>query len=357
MTINIVISSIQIFMLLVSGAYIFRRSYLMKNGAIFFLAMSNFLFGLTLILNDFSDFVPAIVRALLNTNYSITLIIFTHLAFYRNKQHNPSFVLLVIVIILRVIHATFIVLFDFQVPSFVPISEVLLPYYYTQVAVASAVMFLGFFFVAIAALRANFESQKDQVQPWVKIRGNIIGWSYTIFSFTSTLLFFYTTDGQAYAHPVIGLPLAIISGSALLGFSAITSVFWIMPDWLKQRLNAKNKHPALDINAIKDEIPTLMHDALNSYQIIAVVDFLGDKLSKLIHRSAAAAKGLLIISIQKEHGDVGLHTLQANAFKQIIHGSLKTILLTMSVFDVEGIVQKLEDEVVKHQGILFMSSV
>lgn len=83
-----------------------------------------------------------------------------------------------------------------------------------------------------------------------------------------------------------------------------------------------------------------------------IIEFFGEKLSKLTGKSALACRGLLRFAIK----DAGKDTLQLtfSDLKYIIETSLFKRLESVNIHDYQGIISNLSQELTKNQSVLTM---
>ncbi|MHA1373892.1 MAG: hypothetical protein ACTSR7_06325 [Promethearchaeota archaeon] len=108
-------------------------------------------------------------------------------------------------------------------------------YYYILFSITISYL-LSHLWLGITALRYYKTIKFSNIEPWIKIRYGLIGWGSTIYAFSFFLYYLFPYD----VIGVFSFP-NIIYGYIILSFTVFYSLFmyfaWIMPKWLKNRLN------------------------------------------------------------------------------------------------------------------------
>nr|MDO8113589.1 hypothetical protein [Candidatus Sigynarchaeota archaeon] len=321
------------------------------------LALSFLSFLSTVIINQLVPPENVFVRSLAAVNYSVIIVIFTKFAFYTSRKSNFK-IMLVIVIILRAIHFTEMNLLGFVTPSYVPIPAEDLGWYYFHVLMIASQLTVALSWLSYSAFKAYTASTRERVEPWVRNRYLIVGFSNFFYIFLSFSFFLIPTDGLAYAGPNALLADAVIL-PVLFTYVVLSTLTWVMPDWFKKILNAGQALTTLgkDSELFHEVSPSIADRVITKPELMKVLDYLGNKLAIMIKKSPGAAKGLLFISIEKELGEFGLYVIKLENLLRVVNNSLKQIMKEMHIDDADKIAADLNDEILKNQSVIFMMSV
>lgn len=184
----------------------------------------------------------------------ILTVIFTNLTFYKNRG-SFSKILLCTVIILACIQLWFFFISVY--------GEWTYYLYYIRVAFDFPYTFIVFNWLSYSAYSAYKLVKSQNIDPWIKFRYKMLALFSFIFSFHSIPEFFQP-PGTAWGDPYNIVSLAVFGGTAILVvvFSIGFSTAWIMPGWLKTRLN-RNYHAIEDKDYQEKELLELIKKELS----------------------------------------------------------------------------------------------
>jgi len=186
----------------------------------------------------------------------ISTVVFTNSTFYKRKKrglnHYTNWIL-IITIILGVIQ---IILF--VIPIFLGIKV-----YYLRVALDTLYTFITFNWLAWAAFQSYKRLKEYNVEPWIKVRYKLLGIFSFIISFNNIPEFFQPV-GTAWGDSdnIVSLVVFGISAILAVSFSIGFFVAWIMPNWLKRKIN-KNYTPSEDKEYSEEELMQLIREQMD----------------------------------------------------------------------------------------------
>lgn len=166
---------------------------------------------------------------------NILLVIFTKLTFFKYKK-SPFKAFLIVLIIVRFIDFVIRLNFHISIPMTYYLEESNLIFYYFILFSITISFLLSHLWLGITALRYYKVIKSSNIEPWIKLRYGLIGWGSFIYTFSIFLYYLIPYD-------VIGMFAFpnIVYGYIILGFTVCYSLSmyfaWIMPKWLKNRLN------------------------------------------------------------------------------------------------------------------------
>jgi hypothetical protein len=212
---------------------------------LFGLAMFFLLFGTQFFLGFFNIL---IIYALISELAVIFLLFFIKSTFY--KESKMSFrIVLIITIILNIIDTTLRLLFSFKIPPTSPINPLEIPYYYLLVATVSIQLTISIFWLSYAELSMFKRIIKYNLEPWVKKRYLILGFSSAFFLLNGFILPLLPIEG---AYEI--LPFTIIVAISIFVFSIGNLIGWVMPKKLKKYLNRNYVKTSDEVLSEKDLI-------------------------------------------------------------------------------------------------------
>jgi hypothetical protein len=184
----------------------------------------------------------------------ILTIIFTNLTFYKNKGFIPKFILCS-VIILGVIQLGFFFIAVYGDWTFNP--------YYIRVSFDFPYTFLTFNWLSYSSYSAYKLVKSKSIDPWIKVRYKMLTIFSFIFSFHSIPEFFQPS-GVMWGDPNHIGSLAVFGVTSILVvlFSIGFSIAWIMPKWLKKRID-RNYQPTEDQDYQEKELLDLIKKELS----------------------------------------------------------------------------------------------
>lgn len=354
---DITINGIMTASMTISGVYLALRAWKMKNIALAFLSAAMLSFFSTILVNIV--FPPDMIfpRSVAAANYAIFLVLFTKHAFYKDKKSIFKIVSTTVVI-LRAVHFTEMNLLGFAAPSYIPITPSQLGWYYFHLVVLTSQLAIAFSWLGFAALNEHVAMKAETVEPWVRNRYLVIGTAYALFAIASLAYFIVPTDGLALGSPDAFLANVIIVPT-VVAHSALSLLAWTMPGWFKRLLNAgKPSRAAPERQEIFEAVSKDVQDrAITTPELMNVIDYIGGKLASKLNKSPGAVKGLFLMAIDKELGELGLYTVNLSKLILVTNNSLKNLLMDIGIDGAEAIVADLARDLVKNQSLLLMMSI
>ncbi len=356
-TANLVIDGIGIILMTICGIYLAVRAIKLRNVALpfFSLAMLSLLFSI--LVNALVQVDNRLVQSLFALNTPILIVLFTKLAFYKNKKSSFKIVFS-ITFSIKIVHFIEMIAFGYMVPSTVPIPGSQLGTYYFHALIVTSLIAIAFSWLAIAAYKSYKALRTEHVDAWVRNRLAAISISNAWIALSSLAYLLYPTDGLAQASPD-ALAANLINIPSVIAWAILNVLVWIMPDWLKRLLNAGQ--PILTSSENRNlfsDVPSEIKDrVITTPALVKVIDYLGDKLAVMIKKNTGAAKGLFLMAIDKELGEFGLYNTSLSNLLKVTNNSLKNLLKDMGIDSADTIVAKLADEIVKNQSVFLMMAV
>lgn len=182
---------------------------------------------------------------------NICLVIFTKYTFFREKK-SPYMYLLISLIIVKVIDFVLKIYIPFSIPLNFVLSPPEVPYFYIYLIISSLSILLSYPWLGLVALKYYSSIKVKDVEPWIKTRYRLIGYSSLIMIINGGLYFLFPIDTYSWEqlYPfIVGLWITINTTI----FSVANLIAWIMPQWLKNYLN-RNYKGTLDENLTEVEI-------------------------------------------------------------------------------------------------------
>ncbi len=354
---NLVINGILAVSMTISGFYLAIRATKLRNTAIALLSLALLSFLVTTIAVELLTSENILARSLVVANYSIIIVLFTKYAFYKNKK-SPFKLVLILSLAIRVVNIIEMNIFRYVVPSPIAILPEQLPTYYFHMTVLAIQLAIAFGWLSLAAFREYAAVKTEAVDPWVRKRYLVIGISHTFFAILSIVYYLIPTDGLGYASPD-AIAANLFIPPFVVSYAVFSLLAWVMPDWFKRVLNAgKPVTSTSDIPEVFKDVPKEIKDrVIVAPELMKVIDFLGDKLSAMIKKPPGAAKGLFLMAIDRELGEVGLYAISLSNLLKVTNNSLKEILKAMGIENTDAVIAELASDIIKNQSVLLMMAV
>ena len=264
----------------------------------------------------------------------ICIVIFTNITYYKGRK------LLPLLIIGLTIFNT-IVLLSLNYLEMVQNSPILWHSKFIFDAINRMVVFN---WAALTAYLGYKEIHDQDIEPWIKARYKIVGIAIFVWSFHAIPSLFQPYNVR-FGDPenLLSLVIYCINYTINISCSILFSIGWLMPDWFKKHYS--NKYGYIEK---KEE---------NKEDLIEIIWFLGNKLSKKIDMSPAAARGMIKLAIQDELGPNKFieKKLNYDVLKIVIQGSLKKRMMKLNPRNLEHLVQFLNVQLIKGQSLITMA--
>lgn len=219
-------------LILFTGVFLIIRMIKTQLKNLIGLAMFFLLFGTQFFLGFFNII---IIYAIISETALIFLLFFIRSTFHKeSKRFFPIAVLLLI--ILKIVATVLRILYEFKIPPTSPLDSSVVPFYYLLVLTVSIQLIFSFSWLAYAELSMYWRIKTSNIEPWVKIRYLILGFSSTFFILNGFILPFVPIVGD-YEN----LPFTILIAITIYIFSIGNLIGWVMPKRLKAYFNRNYK--------------------------------------------------------------------------------------------------------------------
>ena len=168
----------------------------------------------------------------------VLAVVFTNMTFYKDRQKEANIVL-IITVVLGVIQLILIIInIDIEINR---------PFeYYLRISLDFLYIFLVFNWLGFSSYTAFKRFRDQEIEPWIKARYKMI----TVFSFIMSfhgIPVFFQPIGVRWGDPSNVISLLIFGITSILTFifSVGFLLAWLMPNWLKDKLN-KDYEPKED---------------------------------------------------------------------------------------------------------------
>lgn len=166
---------------------------------------------------------------------NISLLFFTKLTFFRDRKSAFTY-LLVSLIIVKTIDVILKLFIPFSIPLSFIVTASEVPYFYLYLTLTSLSILLSYPWLGLTALRYYRSIKAREIEPWIKVRYMLIGYSSLIITINSILYLILPIDTYDWEHLnsfIIGLLLTIDTTI----FSLANLFAWVMPKKLKSYFN------------------------------------------------------------------------------------------------------------------------
>lgn len=278
-------------------------------------------------------------RILLNPPVAIFILPFVKETFFKKKRSRYK-QLLAISICLFIILASLRISNEFLGDA--PITDIFYLSILTMILAIFSICYGWFFIECLRMIRILTGS----IEQWVKTRYKLLALSCALAISTAVFPMCYPNHETFHVQDAIKIAMAV---SNLL-FSATSFTAWFLPNRIKRRL-ANSQVPTT-----AEEVPVKPTQKLGNAVVIAIIDYLGNKLAPLINKSPEAAKGLLLLSIEAAEKEVNTLMPDFTTLHDAILVDLKDRLEQLGIGDVQHIIDVLASDLVDHQSLLVMLS-
>lgn len=166
---------------------------------------------------------------------NISLVFFTKYTFYKEKR-SPFLVLLALLILLTISFNLLIFFIPFSLPLSFIVSESEIVYFYIYLLMNSLFALLTYPWLGLSSLRYYNSIKNQNIEPWIKKRYQIIGFSSLIITLNSIVYLFFPIDGISLEHLELFVVVVILLINTVI-FSFGNLIAWIMPQKLKDHFN------------------------------------------------------------------------------------------------------------------------
>ncbi|MFX0023056.1 MAG: hypothetical protein ACFE9S_12085 [Candidatus Hermodarchaeota archaeon] len=240
---------------LITSIFLLIRTIKLKQFNLIFLVLFFFLNPLEVI---FILIVGS--SAIINMLSNISLVIFTKYTFFREKK-SPFLFLLISLVIIKVTDFFLKVFIPFSLPLNFILTPLEVPFFYLYLILTSLSVLLSYLWLGLASLKYYKLIKIENVEPWIKKRYLIIGYSSLIITLNSIVYLLFPTntyDWEAIFPFTLGLLLTINTTI----FSLSNLVAWIMPQKLKNYFN-KDYQGIVEEDLSEDELMKTIKEQLD----------------------------------------------------------------------------------------------
>ncbi len=181
----------------------------------------------------------------------ICIVLFTKYTFYRDRK-SAFKIILGIVIALKIADFILKLYIPFSFPMKVEIKSTEIPYYYLYLSFMVGIILLSYLWLAYASLNFYKSIKLHSIQPWIKKRYLIIGFSSIILSFNGIIMLLMPWTTKGFEDPQ-GFIVGILMFTVTIIFSAGSVIGWIMPLKLKKYFN-RNFQPITEEDLSEKEL-------------------------------------------------------------------------------------------------------
>jgi len=182
---------------------------------------------------------------------NIALIFFTKFTFFRDRKSIFMY-LLVSLIIIKIIDIILKLYVPFSLPLSFVITPSKVPYFYLYLSLTSLSILLSYPWLGLTALRYYYSIKTRDIEPWIKIRYKLIGYSSLIITVNAILYLLVpinTYDWEQLNSFIIGLLITIDTTI----FSIANLFAWVIPKILKSYFN-RHYQGDIEEDLTEDEI-------------------------------------------------------------------------------------------------------
>ncbi|MFX0072827.1 MAG: hypothetical protein ACFFAO_17245 [Candidatus Hermodarchaeota archaeon] len=179
---------------------------------------------------------PSIFFQIIHYIPAICLLIFVKLTFYRDKK-SPFKLFMFIVITLKIVSlliGIFIAPFTFPMLSTVSKKEII--YFLIYKLIACVNLTISYSWLAYSALKYHQTIKHQSIEPWIKRRYQIIGFSALILLIEAVAILFWPNSAEGLRDPQ-ALLIGFIMTLETVIFSIGSIIGWMMPKKLKNYFN------------------------------------------------------------------------------------------------------------------------
>jgi hypothetical protein len=166
---------------------------------------------------------------------NISLLFFTKFTFFRDRK-SPFTYLLISLILVKIIDVILKLYIPFALPLSFVVSPSEVPYFCLYLSLTSLSILLSYPWLGLTALRYYHSIKTRNIEPWIKIRYKLIGYSSLIITINAVLYLFMPVDTYNWEQMdsfIIGLLITIDTTI----FSIANLFAWVIPKKLKNYFN------------------------------------------------------------------------------------------------------------------------
>ena len=191
---------------------------------------------------------------------NISLLFFTKLTFFRDRKSAFTY-LLALLILAKIIDVILKLYIPFSIPLSFVITPSEVPYFYLYLSLTSLSILLSYPWLGFTALRYYHSIKAREIEPWIKIRYKLIGYSSLIITINSILYLLMpinTYDWEQLNSFIIGLFITIDTTI----FSLANLLAWVIPKKLKNYFN-RHYQGIIEEDLTEDEVMKKVREDLD----------------------------------------------------------------------------------------------
>jgi hypothetical protein len=357
-TARVLLFSILAVITAIPAGYLFYRAVRTRWHVLIYLSLFLFFFAGTTIV-AYVILVPDVIRAFIALDYPVFLAWFVRKAYTRAPSaRRRATIFFITIISLKIIHAINIIINGVYAPARIPVSEALLVPYFLQTVVSISMVALSFAWYAVNGYKAYHESLLSHAPAWLIKRNKFVMFSAILYIFAPLSWLLFPFDEAGFSSPLYIIPsIAVLVIVSL--FIVLTILGWISPEWFKRLLDKNYAKPAelitaMDVEQQDGQGIERVTEALNSSEIISIIDYIGQHVANLTKRSPSAMKGLLLLAIKTQLHDEALYHARYGEIESVVKTTFKELLARSGVEDPQAIIAKVLDFLVKNKANLMM---
>jgi hypothetical protein len=278
-------------------------------------------------------------RILLNPPVAIFILPFVKETFFRKKRSIFK-KLLVVSLCLFILSSSLRILNEYL--GDYPVADIIYLSYLGMI-LAIFIICYGWFFIECIRMSRILT---DRIEPWVKTRYKLLALSCALAISTAVFPMFYPNRETFHEQAL----LKIVMAASNVCFSATSFIAWFLPNRLIRGVT-RNKLPVTT-----EIVQEPSNQKLGTSVVIAIIDYLGNKLAPLIGKSPEAAKGLLLLSVEAAEKSVKSLSPDFKTLHDAIVVDLKNRLEQLGTDEVQHIIDVLTKELVDYQSLFVMLS-
>jgi hypothetical protein len=197
---------------------------------------------------------------IVNMFSNISLLFFIKFTFFRDRKSSFTY-LLVSLIIVKIMDFILKLFIPFSIPLNFVVTSSEIPYFYLYLTLTSLSVLLSYPWLGLTALKYYHLIKAREIEPWVKIRYKLIGYSSLIITINAILYLFMPIDTYDWEHLnsfIIGLLITINTTI----FSIANLFAWVIPKKLKNYFN-RHYQATIEENLTEDEVMNKVREDLD----------------------------------------------------------------------------------------------
>lgn len=291
---------------------------------------------------------------------------------YHQRQHVHFRVMLTIVLIFRVLVGALVIAYRFDIPTSRALTGVELVMYYIYMGLGAIATWIAYGSLVSSAVKAIALKRGERAHlAWFRFRNTWIAAGFSMFLAVPFIWFLFPVDGTMFNIDLIpGTPwppaaiLGLIIVFPIYSALAFNAVAWLPPPFITKRFDGGKTSRNLMLREIIDassqdtvlERPDLQK-ILHQRGTLEILNYLGDHLATQIGKQATAVKGLLLLSIISQLGNDATYIMNLNQLLLVVNNALKSKLQTLGIDNVDEVIARLQEKIIREQSMLVMMGI